>query len=198
MKKILVAYTTNAGSTTEVAEAIADTLRQDAAQVDVRRVENVTDLGDYDAGVVGAPMAMGWHKDAVKFLTRHQQALSRIPVAYFLTALELVKTGETTLQGVPIYQDPTLAKPPKNESKLSFKEKQATVAAYLGPALKKAPLVKPVSAGFFAGKLDYSKLNIFQKLFVKIIMRGKAGDYRNWEAIRDWAASLNQLFSAES
>lgn len=198
MKKILVAYTTNAGSTTEVAEAIADTLRQDAAQVDVRRVKNVTDLGDYDAAVVGAPMAMGWHKDAVKFLTRHQQALSRIPVAYFLTALELVKTGETTLQGVPIYQDPTLAKPPKNESKLSFEEKQATVAAYLGPALKKAPLVKPVSAGFFAGKLDYSKLNIFQKLFVKIIIRGKAGDYRNWEAIRDWAASLNQLFSAES
>lgn len=70
-------------------------------------------------------------------------------------------------------------------------EKHATVEHYLSPALTKALLVKPVSVGFFAGKLDYSKLNIFHKLFVKLIIQAQTGDLRNWEAIRQWATGLN-------
>jgi menaquinone-dependent protoporphyrinogen oxidase len=190
-KKILVAYTTNAGSTTEVAEAIAKTLGQGGAQVDVRRIKEVTDVKPYDAVIVGGPMMMGWHKEAVNFLGKHQQVLSRMPVACFLTALRLTKTSETSLGTVSVYLDPTLAKAPKDENKLSFVEKMDTVESYLNPVLKKAPMVKLVSVGFFAGKLDFSKLSILQKLFVKLIFRAKAGDFRNWEAIRLWAASLN-------
>jgi menaquinone-dependent protoporphyrinogen IX oxidase len=134
---------------------------------------------------------MGWHKEAVNFLGKHQQVLSRMPVAFFLTALRLTKTSETSLGTVLVYLDPALAKAPKDENKLSFMEKHATVASYLDPALRKAPLIKPVSVGFFAGKLDYSKLNIFHRLFVKLFIRAEAGDFRNWEAIRQWAASLN-------
>lgn len=77
-----------------------------------------------------------------------------------------------------------------NTVRLSRKEKFTSVANYLKPVLEKAPQVKPVSVGFFAGKLDYGCLNLFQKLFVRIIIRAKEGDYRNWEAIRDWAKSL--------
>jgi menaquinone-dependent protoporphyrinogen oxidase len=190
-KKILVAYTTNAGSTTEVAEAIAKTLGQGGAQMDVRRIKEVADVRPYDAVIVGGPMMMGWHKEAVNFLGKHQQVLSRMPVACFLTALRLTKTSETSLDKVSVYLDPALAKAPKDENKLSFMEKYDTVASYLGPVLRKAPLVKPVSVGFFAGKLDYSKLNIFHRLFVKLFIRAEAGDFRNWEAIRQWAASLN-------
>ncbi len=190
-KKVMVAYTTNAGSTTEVAEAIAKTLGQGGAQTDVRRIKEVTDVKSYDAVIVGGPMMMGWHKEAVNFLGNHQQELSQMPVAYFLTALRLTKTSETSPGGLSVYLDPALVKTPKNENKLSFTEKLDTVASYLGPVLRKAPLVKPVSVGFFAGKLDFSKLNIFQKLFIKLIFRAEAGDFRNWEAIRQWTASLN-------
>lgn len=132
----------------------------------MRRIKEVADVRPYDAVIVGGPMMMGWHKEAVNFLGKHQQVLSQMPVACFLTALHLTKTSETSLGAVSLYLDPVLAKSPKNESKLSFIEKQATVASYLGPVLKKAPLVKPVSVGSFAGKLDYSKLNIFHRLFV--------------------------------
>jgi menaquinone-dependent protoporphyrinogen oxidase len=190
-KRILVAYTTNAGSTAEVAEAIAKTLSQGGAQVDVRRIKEVADVNPYDAVIVGGPMMMGWHKEAVNFLGKHQQVMSQKPVACFLTALRLTKTGETSMGTASIYLDPALAKAPKNKNKLSFAEKMDTVASYLNPVLKKAPLVKPVNFGFFAGKLDYSKLNIFQRLFVKLFIRAKAGDFRNWEAIRQWAGSLN-------
>jgi menaquinone-dependent protoporphyrinogen IX oxidase len=127
----------------------------------------------------------------------NQQALSQRPVAYFLTALELTRTVETRLGDVPIYRDPALGKAPKNPDKLSRKEKFTTVAAYLGPTLEKAPSVKPISAGFFAGALDYGKLNIFQKLFVKIVIRAEAGDFRNWEVIREWATSLRPALWGE-
>jgi menaquinone-dependent protoporphyrinogen oxidase len=190
-KKILVAYTTNAGSTTEVAEAIAKTLGQGGVQVDVRRIKEVTDVKPYDAVIVGGPMMMGWHKEAVNFLWKHQQVLSQRSVACFLTALRLTKTSETSMGTTSIYLDPALAKAPKDENNLSFKEKLDTVASYLSPVMKKALLVKPVSVGFFAGKLDYSKLKFFQRLFVKLFIRAEAGDFRNWEAIRQWAASLN-------
>jgi menaquinone-dependent protoporphyrinogen IX oxidase len=189
-KKILVAYTTNAGSTQEVAETIGETLSQDGVQADVRRIKDVGVVSTYDAVLVGGPMIMGWHKASLKFLRKHQKDLSQVPVAYFFTAMSLTKTAETGLGTMSIYQDPALAKAPENENKLSFKEKHATVGSYLKPALKKAPLVKPVSAGFFAGKLDYSKLNAFQMLFVMLIIGAQPGDRRNWEAIRDWASSL--------
>ena len=190
-KKILVAYTTNAGSTAEVAEAIAKTLGQGGAQVDIRRIKEVADVKPYDAVIVGGPMMMGWHKEAVNFLGKNQQVLSQKPVACFFTALRLTKTGETSMGTASIFLDPALAKAPKNENKLSFAEKMDTVASYLSPVLKKAPLVKPVNFGFFAGKLDYSKLNIVQRLFVKLLIRAEGGDFRNWEAIRQWATNLN-------
>ena len=195
-KKILVAYTTNAGSTQEVAETIGETLSQDGVQADVRRIKDVGDVSAYDAVLVGGPMIRGWHKATLKFLRKHQKDLSQVPVAYFFTAMSLTKTAETSLGTVPIYQDPALAKAPENENKLSFKEKYATVTSYLKPALKRAPLVKPVSVGFFAGKLDYSKLNVFQMLFVMLIIGAQPSDLRNWEAIREWASSLRPALLA--
>jgi menaquinone-dependent protoporphyrinogen oxidase len=194
--KILIAYTTNSGSTGEVAEAVAAELGKGGAVVEVRRLEEVQDLSPYAAVVVGGPMILGWHRAALKFLKKHQQALSRVPVAYFFTAISLTRTGETHLNGVPIQVDPGLAKEAQNQARLSFRERYATVGRYLGPALRAAPLVKPVSVGFFAGKLDYSRLNLLQMLFVMLIIQAQPGDRRNWPAIKAWAASLSAPFTA--
>ncbi len=196
-KKILVAYSSNAGSTTEVAQAIGETLGQEGVQVDVQLFHKVGDVGAYNAVVVGGPMIVGWHGKCVKFVAEHQQALSQIPVAYFFTALNLTKTDAASLDGIAIYQDPSLAKAPKDENKLSFKEKHSTPARFLKAPLEKAPLVKPVSAAFFAGVLDYGKLNILHKLFVKLIIRASVGDFRDWDVIRDWAANLSPALLKE-
>jgi menaquinone-dependent protoporphyrinogen oxidase len=189
-KKILVAYTTNSGTTADVAQAIGEELGKDGVQVDVRRIEEVDSLDAYTAVVVGGPMIMGWHGTAVKFVKKHQQALSRVPVAYFLTAMSLTRTGETSVDGVPIYVDAMLAKEPKNAAHLDFKERYATVTNYLRPVLKAAPSVKPVSVGFFGGKLELYRLNLWQKLFVLLIIQAQPGDFRHWPVIREWAAGL--------
>jgi menaquinone-dependent protoporphyrinogen oxidase len=193
--KILVAYTTTSGSTTDVAEAIRDELSRDGAAVDVQRLEEIGDISGYDAVVVGAPMILGWHREAMAFVERHQAALSQVPVAYFFTALNLTKPSQESINGVPITYDTSLAKAPQNPDKLSFRERHGAPSSYLVPVLEKAPQVKPVSAGFFGGKLDYSQLSIPSWLFVKIIIRGVEGDFRNWEAIRAWAASLRSALA---
>lgn len=192
MKQILIAYATQSGSTAEVAECIGKEMSQNGARVDVSPIKDADDIGAYDAVIVGGPMIMGWHREAVQFMQRNQSTLSRVPVACFLTALSLTET-ETGFDSIPVYQDPSLAKPPKNAGKLSFKEKYATVTSYLQPVLDKSPQVKPVSAAFFAGKLDWSKLDLLSRLFVQVIIGAKPGDYRNWGAIRAWAAGLRRM-----
>jgi menaquinone-dependent protoporphyrinogen oxidase len=193
--RILVAYASQAGSTAEVAAAVGKALRQNGTSVEVQPIRETRDVSAYDAVVVGGPMIMGWHRDTVQFVAAHQRALSQKPVAYFLTALSLTAAPGDSLYGIPIYQDPALAKPPKRLGKLSWKENYSTISNYLAPALKKAPAVKPVSVGFFAGKLDLEKLDLFSRLFVQIVIGAKPGDYRNFAGIQAWATHLAQALS---
>jgi len=188
--KILVTYATLSGSTVDVAKEIGAALGKKGVSVDVKNIAEVSTLSSYDAVVVGAPMILGWHRGIVNFIVQHQETLKNVPVAYFTTQLHLTELGETQVNGVPIYLDPKLAKPPGNPSKMNISEKQGTPASCVGPALEKAPLVKPISVGFFGGKLDYGTLKLLPKLFVKLIIRGVEGDYRNWEAIQVWANEI--------
>jgi len=118
---------------------------------------------------------------------------TKILIAY--ATMSLTRTGDTHLQGVPIEIDPSLPKEAKNPARLSLQERYATVGRYLGPVLRAAPLVKPVSVGFFGGKLDYSRLKLLQMLFVMLIIQARPGDRRNWAAIQAWAASLSMQFT---
>ncbi|MCU0503967.1 MAG: hypothetical protein MUC51_19785 [Anaerolineae bacterium] len=198
MEKILVAYTTNAGTTEEVAVVIGEELGKQGAQVDLRRLEEVADLAPYTAVVIGGPMIMGWHKAAVRFVKKHQQALSRVPVAYFLTAMSLTQTGETRIGAIPLCIDPVLAKAPKNANRLGLKERYATVTNYLRPVLRSAPQVKPVSIAVFGGKLEFYRLKLLQMLFVLVVIQAQPGDRRNWPVIREWAGGLRAQLALAS
>jgi menaquinone-dependent protoporphyrinogen oxidase len=190
-KSILVAYATNAGSSAEVAQTVADELAKNGAAVDVRSLPEVTGIDGYDAVVVGAPMIMGWHRAAQKFIRQHRQELSRVPVAYFFMAVSLTHQGETQVNGVPVWVDTRRAVSPKEPGRFGFRERYSLVSNYLGPVLRAAPEVNPVSAAFFGGKLDLGRLKLLQMLFVLLIIQAQPGDYRNWDYIRQWADHLH-------
>lgn len=195
--KLLVAYATNAGTTAEAAQIVAAELAASGAGVDVRRLDEVTDLAPYAAVVVGAPMIMGWHRAALGFLKKHQPALSRVPVAYFITARSLTRTGEAEVDRVPVSVDPALAKPPKKSTGMTLRERYATVTRYVQPLLKAAPLVHPVSIGLFGGKLELYRLRLWQLLFVMLIIQAQPGGSFNRAFIREWAGGLrSSLISA--
>jgi menaquinone-dependent protoporphyrinogen IX oxidase len=192
MKKILVAYATNAGSTAKVAEAVAAEIVKSQADVEVLPLEKVTTLDGYSAVVLGAPMILGWHRGALAFLKRNQDSLSRMPVAIFITCMSLTKTSNNSVAGVSIYVDEKLLTAPKTEGRLSFKEGYSTVGHYLEPILKAAPSVKPVSVAFFGGSLQYFNLKWWAALFALLIIQAQPGDKRNWQAIETWASGLFQ------
>ena len=105
MNKILVTYATNSGSTGEVAKAVMEALQKSGAQVELLPVAEVRDIESYSAVVLGAPMILGWHRQALRFLKKNRAAFRHIPLAVFVTCMSLTKTGETSEQGVPVTVD---------------------------------------------------------------------------------------------
>lgn len=170
-KKILVAYASRCGSTGGVAEAIGRTLCDAGFDVETRLAKHVEDIGPYSAVVLGSAInRASWMADAIEFAERNREALTAIPVAYFLTCIAL-------------YQDTA--------------ETRKLAKSYMEPVLKAAPEVRPVDSGFFAGVLDYSRMNVFIRMVMKAKMKEKGvpeGDFRNWNAITSWAKGLSIPF----
>jgi menaquinone-dependent protoporphyrinogen oxidase len=135
-RSILLAYATRYGSTQEVAESITATLRKAGLEVDIRPMEEVKGLDNYDAVVLGAAIYNArWHPEAHRFLSRYQEALRQRPVAIF--ALSPLSTGEAAMQRSRRQLD--------NE-------------------LEKFPWLKPVTVEMFVGKMDPTKLGFFERL----------------------------------
>ncbi|HJW91965.1 MAG TPA: flavodoxin domain-containing protein [Anaerolineales bacterium] len=194
MRRILVAYATMAGSTAEVARAVGEEIAKGGVQVDVLPLNQVKDLKAYDGVVVGGPMIMGWHRAAIRFLRKNRRVFQRIPLAVFVMAMSLTLTGETSVDGVPVTVDEKLPKPPQQEGRLNFRERYARLANYLRPILLATRPVKPVSIGVFGGRLEYGRLKWWAVLFAMLIIQAQAGERRNWDAIRSWAAELPAAF----
>lgn len=187
MKKILVTYATMAGSTAEVARTVAEEIGEQGLQVDLLPLGDVQALEGYSGVVVGGPMIMGWHREAMRFVKGNRDVWEKTPLAVFLTAMSLTETGERNVDGLPVTVDEDLPKAPTDESRLSFRERYARLGNYVRPILKAA---QPVSVGVFGGRLEYGRLPWWAVLFAMFIIQAPAGDRRNWDAIGSWAAGL--------
>jgi menaquinone-dependent protoporphyrinogen oxidase len=127
---ILIAYATKHGSTREVAEAVAETLREEGLDVELREAAETRTLDRYDGVVLGGALYLGrLHKDAKRFLLRHRVALAALPVAVFAM-------GPQTLEEKDV----------------------AESRAQLDRALADAPELEPVSVAIFGGVVDPATL----------------------------------------
>jgi len=192
MRRILVAYSTNAGSTAEVAQAVRENLEGPDTAVEVKRIGEVRELGGYSAVVVGAPMIVGWHRQAARFVRRRRKELSRVPVALFFTAMQVTQAGGEQGFGFPVLLDPGVLRQPARPGRLSFKERQTTVASYLKPIAGALAEIRPAGAVFFTGKLGYGRLAFPQMLFVMLVIGARPGDSRDWELIASWARGIRK------
>lgn len=190
MAKLLVTYSTMAGSTAEVGAAVAEELQAQGHSVDLQPVAAKTELADYAGVIVGGPMIVGWHRPALRFLRRHRKALRGMPVAIFVMAMSLTGTAEAMIEGIPLHIDEGLPKPPANPDRLALRERYARLGNYLRPILRALRPVQAASIGVFAGRLEYGRLPAWAVVFAMTILRAPGGDLRNWPAIRAWAAAL--------
>ncbi|MHC1781196.1 MAG: flavodoxin domain-containing protein [Anaerolineaceae bacterium] len=161
--KVLVVYASKAGSTAEVAQAIAETLRAKGLTVDVSQVKHAVDLSGYQAVMVGSCIRMGaWLPEAVKFVEKNQAALKSVPTAFF-------QVGAGLKEDTPANREEAL-----------------------GYMAKASELVEPVSMGVFAGKVDFSKLSLLDRLISNMV-GSVEGDWRDWDAIRAWTETAVSL-----
>src|SRR5678816_1278336 len=92
--KILVTYGSRAGSTMEVAQAIAKTLGEAGAQVDVISMQEVRDLSPYQAVIVGSAIRKAkWLPEAIQFIRTHQETLMHKPLAMFTVCITLAMSN---------------------------------------------------------------------------------------------------------
>ena len=194
MSKVLVTYSTNSGSTGEVAEAIAAEINQNGHTAEVKQMDEVDHLEMYDAVVVGAPMIFGWHNTARNFVKKHQSELAAKKVAYFACAMKLTRAPGEALPQVPLSLDPNLVSVPLKQGSLSIKERFTTLGYYLKPMVQAAPSVKPVDVAFFNGKVEMFRLKWWQAAFVMLVVQATPGDYRDWDFIKSWGQSLCTTF----
>jgi menaquinone-dependent protoporphyrinogen oxidase len=158
---VLVAYATRYGSTQEVAEVVAATLREKGIGVDIKPVREVRALDGYLAVVLGAPLYMfHWHKDALHFLQRHREALSARPVTIFALG-------------------------PLHDEAKEFQEAREQ----LDKELAKFPWLTPTMITIFGGKLDPAKLT-FPHNLVPALKNMPPSDVRDYVAIKAWAGDL--------
>lgn len=88
MSRVLIGYATKTGSTKEVAERICKIMIDKGHKVDIKPLETVKDLSDYESIVIGAPVnGMMWRPDALEFVKSHKQELDQRKVVYFTLAM---------------------------------------------------------------------------------------------------------------
>jgi menaquinone-dependent protoporphyrinogen IX oxidase len=189
MKKVLVAYITHSGTTRDVAEAIAEEITKTGIEAELLELAQVKSTAEYDAVVLGAPMIVGWHSDALKYLKTNRAALAEKPLALFLMGMSLTKDLKEEPYGFDLHLDQKLIAAPQKPGHISIKESFTTISHYLDPVLKAAP--KSLAAvGFFGGRMDMYRLKWYEALFVMLVVGAKPGEKRNWPELRAWAASL--------
>lgn len=165
---ILVVYATRSGSTQEVAEAIAATLREAGLSVDLQRLPFAGKLAEYDGVVLGGPLYMfKWHKDAVRFLRRNREILKAFPVAVFALG-------------------------PFNDVEKEWGE----VRDQFDRALVEFPWLNKVAVKVFGGRFDPSKLT-FPHNLIPGMKKLPVTDIRDWDDIKDWALQLAARFRGE-
>ncbi|MGD0081234.1 MAG: flavodoxin domain-containing protein [Methanoregula sp.] len=138
MAHILITYASKKGSTAEIAQAIGKELQAAGHAADVVETGTVASLAGYNAVVIGGPMYMGrMVSDVGKFVKRHRDELTKVPVAGFIVGLAAVS---------------------KDPAGIAWAEK--ALHASLAP-------LKPVAETIFAGRLDPAKLSWFQNWITK-------------------------------
>lgn len=164
-RRILTTYASRAGSTAEIAEAIAESLKQGGLEVDVKPVERVQRLDGYNGIVLGSAVrSEQWLPEALHFVERQAEVLRSIPSAFFCVGLTLAQEGNQTRENVLPYLD--------------------SARRYVEPDL----------IGFFAGVFDPRRVTLIERLQMQRA-GAPVGDFRDWESISAWAEEALALFT---
>ncbi|MEO8610462.1 MAG: flavodoxin domain-containing protein [Chloroflexota bacterium] len=167
--KVLIAYASGHGSTGEVAQFIADVLKEHDIDVTVQLVNEVQSVAGYDAFIVGSPIYGGmWLTEFSQFLEKFKTGLSAKPVHLWIMCIRVLEADGLEHALKEYVHQMTL-----NEIGIH-------------------------DVAVFAGKLDLSIIDWNERWTLAARYDGDAlpgarnDDYRDWNAIRTWAKQIRE------
>ena len=143
MKKTLIIYSTTDGHTKKICNYISEKLEQNFKSkiISLDKSKNI-DLTKYDLIIVGASIRYGKHKpELYSFIQRNQAHLNSIDSAFFSVNAVARKNSKSSTDTNP----------------------------YMLKFLKNTNW-EPKSLAVFAGKIDYSKYKVLDKVMIRFIM----------------------------
>jgi len=177
--RILIVYATRYGGTQGIAERLASALAQQQLETTLKTVDQVRDLSQFDAVVIGsAAYYFHWRKEAAEFVRRNQAVLAERPVWLFSSGP--LGTKKTDDQG----RDLLVVLEPKEIAE--FRE-----------------TIHPRDHRVFFGALLPERLGFLHRLMLKLpANRDHAlfpeGDFRDWSDIDAWALKIADTLHASA
>ncbi len=171
--QVLIAYESRYGATKEIAERIAEVLRQLGLEVVVQPAGQVIDPACFDAFIIGsAAYFFHWMKQPTKFVRRNQDLLAHRPVWLFSSGPLGSKANDAQGRDLRVVTEP--------------KE----IAEFRNT-------IRPRDHRVFFGAMNPDKLTFTHRLVFKLpVNRNNAvfpvGDFRDWNDIEAWARNIAQ------
>ncbi|GAA4987962.1 flavodoxin domain-containing protein [Actinopolymorpha pittospori] len=170
---VLMGYASRHGSTRAIADRIAASLDEYGNLVEVHAIADAPDPGGYDAVVLGSGIYGGaWSPDAVRFVRRHVDALTRRPVWLFSVGLGPAAAD----QGFRL---------------AGLMERQGTkiLGGFSG-------ILRPREHRVFAGVIQAGHLSRTQRLAFRVV-RGRYGDFRDGKELDAWADDIARELASD-
>ena len=166
--RVLVVYGTKYGATAGIAEKIGQVLQEAGLAVDVKPAGDAGDVSSYQAVVLGSAVYIGrGRREAVNFLKTNEQALAQQPVWIFNSG-------------------------PLGEGDAAEQSGDLGFPKGLRPI---ADRIKVRDVAVFFGAVELAKLNPLERWMFKNV-KSPTGDFRDWDAIRAWAAGIAEAIKA--
>jgi menaquinone-dependent protoporphyrinogen oxidase len=167
--RVLIGYASRFGSTRDIANRIAGAVRTNGSDVDVRSVDEISDLDHYDAVVFGSGVYDGsWTAEATELMRRHAVVLARKPL--WLFSVGSFSDRHPIVGGL-------IKKEPKEISEFEH-------------------TLQPRDYRVFAGVIDLDHWPAWGRLLFKAL-GGHAGDNRQWPDIDAWAEQIAHELRAQ-
>ncbi len=191
MKKVIIIFDTVSGSTKEMAEIIRDKMK--GLSADIFRVDDIISLNGYDAVIIGSPMRFGAFTAKIKkFIKKYRNELSSKKVIYYFSSLYIINLQEEEQPAITLYIDPTLNIQTISKRDATPMDKTHSIGYYFQVILKHTAGITPLAIAFFNGRLDLQKLNILERLFMKIVTsvttKERIGEFLNPDSVKKGAA----------
>jgi menaquinone-dependent protoporphyrinogen oxidase len=179
MARVLIVYGTTEGHTAQIADRIANVIRGEGHEVELRESKEVRKqelTGGFDGIIVGGSVHAGAHQSSVvEFAKRNRAILERTPSAFFSVSLTAADPDE---------------------------EAAAETQTMLDKFCRETGW-QPQRVEAIAGALVYTQYNIFMRHMMKLIQKQQGRtqldtsqdyDFTDWGAVerfaRDFAANI--------